>query len=103
MREEEYKEEILRTYMGSENQLDKLCLGALGLTGESGEVADIIKKILFHKHPIDAEKLREELGDVLWYLLLICDALGYTLEDIMTYNVQKLNKRYPNASDTNRS
>jgi len=63
-----YIQEILRTYAGSDETRDKLCLGALGLAGEVGEVVDQVKKHLFQGHGIDRAKLRDELGDVLWYL-----------------------------------
>ncbi len=68
---------------------------ALGLAGESGEVGDIIKKHLFHGHPLDEEKLIKELGDVCYYLAWMCNALGTTLSVVMEENINKLRKRYP--------
>jgi NTP pyrophosphatase (non-canonical NTP hydrolase) len=103
MTEQEYIQEILRTYAGSENTGDKLCLGALGLSGESGEVADLVKKRLFHGHALDREKLRDELGDVLWYFMLICHTVDLSLEDVMTRNVEKLRARYPHGFEAERS
>jgi NTP pyrophosphatase (non-canonical NTP hydrolase) len=69
--------------------------GALGLTGEAGEVADIIKKYVFHGHNIRLPELIKELGDVCWYIALISSALGVDLEVILRENVKKLNDRYP--------
>ncbi len=57
---------------------------ALGLTGEAGEVAEIIKK-----------HLREELGDVLWYLTVLAEMNGLTLAEIAVENIHKLKARYP--------
>lgn len=68
---------------------------ALGLTGEAGEVADLLKKGYGHGHGVDTEKLKKELGDVLWYLAVLADAFGMTLEDVARANVEKLRARYP--------
>jgi NTP pyrophosphatase (non-canonical NTP hydrolase) len=103
VRAEEYIAEVLRTYAGSSNQNEKLTLSALGLTGEAGEVADHIKKALFSGHSIDNMHLLEELGDVLWYVVLAAHAIDFNLNDVMQYNVQKLRNRYPNGFDPERS
>jgi mazG nucleotide pyrophosphohydrolase domain len=77
--------------------------GVLGLSGESGECADIVKKHLFQGHELDAEKLANELGDVAWYLALASYAIGYSLEAILQMNVDKLLKRYPDGFSAERS
>jgi len=100
---QEYMEEVLRTYAGTGTQVDKLTLGALGLAGESGEVVDRVKKMLYQGHRLDALGLLEELGDVLWYIALMCNALGWTLDDALDLNVTKLRKRYPNGFEVERS
>lgn len=76
---------------------------ALGLAGESGEVADLIKKVEFQGHILDEDKLVEELGDVLWYVALAAETLGVPLEDIMRRNIDKLWSRYPAGFDPERS
>lgn len=68
---------------------------ALGLGGESGEVLDDIKKREYHGRDISIEHTAEELGDVLWYVANLATQLGYSLEDIVEYNVHKLKNRYP--------
>ena len=69
----------------------------LGLVGESGEVAEKIKKILRDKNgAIDYESklaLKKELGDVLWYLSNLCDELEFSLSDVAKKNLEKLNLR----------
>jgi NTP pyrophosphatase (non-canonical NTP hydrolase) len=74
----------------------KMC-GALGLAGEAGEVADYIKKVHFHEHDFDEAKLKDELGDVLFYLAMMCEAHGFRLEDVAAANLAKLRSRYPNG------
>ena len=67
----------------------------LGLTGESGEVGDIIKKHLFHGHPLDRDALKNELGDIMWYIANLATVLNMDLSDITDGNIQKLYERYP--------
>lgn len=68
---------------------------ALGLGGEAGEVLDDIKKREYHGRNISIEHTAEELGDVMWYVANIATQLGFSLEDILEYNVHKLTSRYP--------
>lgn len=86
----------------SENEL-LLLNGALGLSGESGEVADLVKKWIFHGHYLDVEKVAEEISDVSWYIAIAAHAIGYTLDDIFRMNIDKLKRRYPDGFDKNRS
>jgi NTP pyrophosphatase (non-canonical NTP hydrolase) len=70
---------------------------AIGLAGEAGEVADLVKKGIFHQHGLDTEKLQKEIGDVLWYAAALCTTLGFDLSKIMEANIEKLKSRYPNG------
>jgi len=76
---------------------------AVGLSGESGEVADLIKKGIFHQRSIDQAKLKKELGDVLWYLAALCTQFGWTLEEVMQLNIDKLKARFPEGYDPERT
>ncbi len=78
----------------------ELLNGVIGLTGESGEVADLVKKGIFHEKGIDIDYLKKECGDVMWYVAMICDASGFTLDDVMQTNKEKLESRYPDGFDT---
>jgi len=100
---EAYEQEVERTYGGVESLEETLAVAALGLAGEVGEVADIVKKWLFHEHPLDVLHLADELGDVLWYVTLAATAIGYSLDNIMERNVEKLRRRYPDGFDVARS
>lgn len=81
----------------------RLIEGLMGLCGETGEAMDILKKAMFQGHTIDIQELALELGDVLWYLALSIDALGYTFNDIQQMNLEKLGKRYPDGFSEERS
>lgn len=83
--------------------VSQLLNGALGLTGEAGEVSDLVKKGIFHEKGIDLEHLKKELGDCAWYLAMICDACGFALDDVMQTNIDKLKARYPEGFDTYRA
>lgn len=78
----------------------RLAAYGLGIAGEAGECADLIKKHIGHGHPLDVEKLKLELGDVLWYVAGLATVCGLTLGDIATTNLAKLEKRYPNGFNT---
>ena len=78
------------------------CVG-LGVAGEAGEVADLIKKHVHHRVPLDEAKLRKELGDVLWYLAHACNVMGWNLGDIAEENIDKLRKRYPDGFSSSAS
>lgn len=80
----------------------ELCCG-LGISGEAGEVSDLIKKEYYHGHPRNPEKVLEELGDTLYYLSVAAWYYGYTLEEVARANNEKLSKRYPNGFESERS
>lgn len=75
----------------------------LGLAGEAGETADMIKKWIFHEKELDVEHLKKELGDVMWYMALMCESFGFDLNEILQMNVDKLKARYPEGFDTVRA
>lgn len=77
---------------------ESFSLFALGLAGESGEAIELVKKALFHGHPLDTVRLREEIGDVLWYLTMLADAAELLLAECAAVNIDKLRERYPQGS-----
>lgn len=97
-----YQEEAARTlarrrldeYTPAEMML-KLATMGLGVAGEAGEVADLIKKYVGHGHELDDDKLLKEMGDVLWYLAAIATLRGFSLEQVAALNISKLRARYP--------
>ena len=99
----EYQELAARTLGRDRTHEQQLANAALGLTGEAGETADIIKKHLFHATPLDQDALIKELGDCLWYIGAFATVLGLSLDDIAQKNVDKLRKRYPEGFDAERS
>lgn len=100
---ETFRTDVLRTVRSETSERDRLLIGALGISGEAGEVAEALKKMLFHDHPLDVEHLADELGDVMWYVVLLCDTLGLTLDEVLVGNVEKRRKRYPEGFTPERS
>lgn len=100
----EFQKAALRTASGMNYEHHGMLMnGALGLCGESGEVADIVKKAAFQGHDLDVAHVAEELSDVAWYLAVAARAIGYDLDTIFQINVDKLKARYPDGFDANRS
>jgi len=76
---------------------------SMGLAGEAGEVVDYLKKVLWHGHEMDQDKLKKELGDVLWYVATIATTADLDLSEIAIANIEKLKKRYPEGFDEEKS
>lgn len=99
----EYQVAAMRTSGKNLTTAEHLLNGALGLTGESGEVADLVKKSMFQGHKWDFDHIAKELGDVCWYIAETATAIGYDLETIMQMNIDKLLARYPDGFSTEKS
>lgn len=102
----QYQQLALRTEpedIKNSGMRNRLTQGLLGLCGEAGECADLLKKHLYQGHELDREHMAKELGDVAWYLALSADAIGCTLEYIFETNIEKLKARYPEGFDADRS
>jgi len=72
----------------------------LGIAGEAGDVAGCIKKTVSHGNN-QKEGIKENIGDTLWYLAMICNFYGWNLDDILKENINKLKKRYPKGFTEN--
>ena len=78
--------------------LSQLLTAALGLTAESGEFTEIVKKIILQGKPYNEDNvfhMKRELGDICWYIAQACMALDTTFDEIIEMNVEKLQSRYP--------
>lgn len=114
----EYQEQAMRTNDGHaqdrladrmlagimhKKDVAELINGLMGLTGEAGELTDLFKKWIFHNAPLDEEHAKKEVGDVLWYVAMICRSMGWSMDVIMQMNIDKLKARYPEGFDTEKS
>lgn len=95
---DEYQDMALATWARTPGDPDSdLAYLTLGMVGETGEVAEHVKKHLRHGKPLDYAELNKELGDALWYLAVMAYELGFRLEDVAADNIVKLKARYPDG------
>ena len=95
-------EKILAS-MQAGNNTGEILNASLGLSGEVGELNDLLKKWIFHEKNIDREHIKKEIGDIMWYIALMAEAFGFELDSIMITNIEKLEARYPEGFDTVRA
>lgn len=84
------------------SQIERLTYSILALCGESGELANKLKKSLRSNTPPNPEVLVDELGDVLWYVAAVAKDLGFELETVARFNLKKLTERAKNDEIANR-
>lgn len=75
-----------------------LLTGAIGIASEGGEFSEIVKKCIFQGKPMDDETqfhIKRELGDIMWYWINSCRAMGLDPNEVIAENVNKLKARYP--------
>ena len=88
------------------SQPQRLLTGAIGICSEGGELLDIVKKIIFQgKEPTDElrNKIKNELGDVMWYVQQVLITMEWDLEEVLAENTKKLSGRYPEGFDVDKS
>jgi len=93
----DYRQRAMKLRNPELSSRDLLGNAAMGLSGEAGEVTDLVKKVLYQNHVMDRDKMIKELGDVRWYMELFCELLDVSMDEIEYKNIEKLEKRYPNG------
>ena len=94
---DDYQAGAARTSAAPWPERERMMVQTLGLCGEAGEVADLVKKATWHGRELTDAELMKELGDVLWYVSDLATARGLNLADIATANLAKLQQRYPDG------
>ena len=80
--------------------IERLLTACVGINAEGGEFLEIVKKLLFQSKPWNEDNkdhLITELGDLMWYVMQACIALEVSLDEVVSRNIQKLLKRYPDG------
>lgn len=93
----EYQELAGRTEKPLPTEIERLVHAALGLSTEVGEFTTPIKAAAIYGKPMDLTNIQEELGDILWYVALAANAIGWSLNSIARQNIEKLKVRFPDA------
>ncbi|MDP3991177.1 MAG: nucleoside triphosphate pyrophosphohydrolase family protein [Candidatus Nealsonbacteria bacterium] len=90
----EYQELCKKTAQKHQDKEKEIFTWALGMAGEAGDVAGCIKKTVSHKNDQKAG-IKENLGDTMWYMAMICNFFGWDFDEVLAENIKKLEKRYP--------
>lgn len=90
----QYQELCRKTAQKFEDEEKEILTWGLGISGEAGDVAGCIKKTISHKND-QKTGIRENLGDTMWYMAMICNYFGWDFEEVLAENIEKLQKRYP--------
>lgn len=94
---DEYQKQALVTAVFNDDEFKDLAHWVFGITGEAGEIAEKIKKIVRDKNGVistqDNQEIAKEIGDVMWYLAVLAKHLGYSFDEIGTMNIAKLRSR----------
>ena len=86
--------------LGGDVAIQRLLTASVGISAESGEFMEIVKKMIFQGKPANndnLEHLKIELGDIMWYVAQACMALEVDMNDVLDTNIKKLEKRYPDG------
>jgi len=103
MDSKKYQEGVQRTrnkFCSVEEEMKNYCLG---ITSEAGELIGHIKHVVFHKWNLDKAVVLEEMGDTIWYITALASILKISLDEILEYNLLKLEERYPDGFDPQKS
>ena len=86
--------------LGADVAIQRLLTASVGISAESGEFMEIVKKMIFQGKPCNEdnlEHLKIELGDIMWYVAQACMALEVDMDEVLDTNIKKLEKRYPDG------
>ena len=95
---EDFVEHVRKLHNTTSVNIPLLLTSGIGLASEGGEFNEIVKKIFFQGKPLDEDNIfhmKRELGDIMWYWMNACNALGLDPNDVIAENVDKLESRYP--------
>jgi len=90
----EYQEFCRKTAIEFEDKDKEIFTWGLGISGEAGDVAGCIKKTVSHNDDQRAG-IKENLGDTLWYIAMICNYYNWRLEEVLAENIEKLERKFP--------
>ena len=99
---DEYQEKARRTQNKALTPYERQNHALFGLCSEVGEIHSIYQKA-YQGHPVDREKVKKEIGDVLWMIAELCDSLYMRMGDVAQANIDKLRARYPEGFEVEKS
>lgn len=102
MKSNNYQYLAARTINPALTRKEKEAHALFGMCAETGEIQGIYQKS-YNGHKINEEHLKKEVGDLLWFIAEFCTAKGWTLNEVMKLNIEKLEARYPNGFESEKS
>ena len=93
----QFTQHVNRLFTKHKNQLDRQLHASIGLASEGGELLDAVNKTWTYGKPMDMENVLEECGDAMFYVTAMLISSGFTLEQAMDHNYNKLKSRYPDG------
>ena len=96
----EYQEFCKTTAKKIDSKDLEISTWGLGIAGEAGDVASCIKKTFAHENKPVQEGIKENLGDTLWYIAMICNFFKWDMDEVLNKNIEKLKARYPKGEFT---
>ena len=102
MNGKEYQELAARTINPELNAVEQENHALHGMVGEIGEIHSLYQK-KYQGHTLDHNHVKKELGDLMWFVAEFCTAWGWSLDDVMAMNIEKLKARYPQGFETEKS
>ena len=99
----DYQKLSVRTLNSDLTPKETIINMVMGIAGETGEVVDLFKKHFYQEHKLDKDKIKEELGDIMFYIVNLCTLLDIDAKDMLGSNIKKLQNRYPKGFDAERS
>lgn len=98
----EYQALAARTINTELEQVEREFHALHGMVGEIGEIHSLYQKT-YQGHTIDSTHMKKEVGDLMWFVAEFCASWGWTLEEVMELNIEKLRARFPDGFETERS
>lgn len=90
----ESKKTLSEQFHAGDAKTQKLLHAAIGLATEGGELLDQMKKVVYYGKELDCTNIKEELGDLMWYMAIMLRELDLDFEDVLEVNINKLKARY---------
>jgi NTP pyrophosphatase (non-canonical NTP hydrolase) len=90
----ESEKTLSEKFFATDTKNQKLLHAVIGLSTESGELLDQMKKVVYYGKELDRVNIKEELGDLMWYMAILMRELDLDMDDVLEVNINKLRTRY---------
>lgn len=92
-----FENHVAKLFVKPSDNMGRMLHACVGIAGESGELLDAVKKTWIYGKQLDRENVLEECGDLLFYIQAMLTECGFTIDDAIRHNIEKLKRRYPDG------